>query len=242
PRERRPPHARRRDARARRAGPSGFVWQRGRMGVHIRWCARHAWRLVPRPSRRVVERRACRAGRLVERTRPAVAAEPLVAVRRSLRGIPHRKEHRMSAPVTRRTFVQTTTAAAAALAFPFGVRASGSDVIRVGVIGCGGRGTGAARDCMRGSDGVAIVAMGDLMPDRLAQSRESLAQAVADSPALAPKFSVTDDRCFTGFDAYQKVIDSGVDMVILATPPGFRPAHLAPAVKAGKHVFPGKPV
>ena len=148
----------------------------------------------------------------------------------------------MSAPVTRRTFVQTTTAAAAALAFPFGVRASGSDVIRVGVIGCGGRGTGAARDCMRGSDGVAIVAMGDLMPDRLAQSRESLAQAVADSPALAPKFSVTDDRCFTGFDAYQKVIDSGVDMVILATPPGFRPAHLAAAVKAGKHVFTEKPV
>ena len=144
--------------------------------------------------------------------------------------------------VDRRTFMQTTAAATAAAAFPFGVRLHGSDVIRVGVIGCGGRGTGATRDCMRGSDGVEIVAMGDLMADRLAQSRATLAKAVAESPALAPKFKVTDEKCFTGFDAYQKVLDSGVDLVILATPPGFRPAHLAAAVAAGKHIFTEKPV
>jgi myo-inositol 2-dehydrogenase / D-chiro-inositol 1-dehydrogenase len=143
---------------------------------------------------------------------------------------------------TRRTFIQTSAAATAAMAFPFGVRLHGSDVIRVGVIGCGGRGTGAARDCMRGSDGVEIVAMGDLMADRLAQSRAELAKAVAATPSLAPKFTVTDERCFTGFDAYQKVIDSGVDLVILASPPGFRPAHLEAAVAAGKHIFTEKPV
>ena len=148
----------------------------------------------------------------------------------------------MTLPVSRRTFVLTSSAAAAAMAFPFGTPLFGSDVIRVGVIGCGGRGTGAARDCMRGAEGVEIVAMGDLMPDRLAQSRETLAKAVAESPALAPKFKVTDDRSFTGFDAFEKVIASGVDLVILATPPGFRPAHLAAAVAAGKHVFTEKPV
>src|SRR5690606_39006206 len=136
----------------------------------------------------------------------------------------------------------TTTAAAAAMAFPFGARLAGSDVIRVGVIGCGGRGTGATRDCMRGSDGVQIVAMGDLMADRLAQSREPLAEVIAESPARASKFAVTDDRCFTGFDAYEKVLASGVDLVILATPPGFRPTHLAAAVAAGKHIFTEKPV
>jgi myo-inositol 2-dehydrogenase/D-chiro-inositol 1-dehydrogenase len=148
----------------------------------------------------------------------------------------------MTLPVSRRAFVRTTAAAAAAMAFPFGTRLHGSDVIRVGVIGCGGRGTGAARDCMRGADGVEIVAMGDLMADRLARSRETLAKAVSEAPALAPKFKVTDDRCFTGFDAYQKVIASGVDLVILASPPGFRPAHLEAAVAAGKHIFTEKPV
>jgi myo-inositol 2-dehydrogenase / D-chiro-inositol 1-dehydrogenase len=148
----------------------------------------------------------------------------------------------MTTGVSRRTFIETTAAATAALAFPYGVRLHGSDVIRVGVVGCGGRGTGAARDCMRAADGVEIVAMGDLMPDRLAQSRAELAKAVAGNAALAAKFRVTDERCFSGFDAYQKVIDSGVDLVILATPPGFRPAHLAAAVAAGKHIFTEKPV
>jgi myo-inositol 2-dehydrogenase / D-chiro-inositol 1-dehydrogenase len=144
--------------------------------------------------------------------------------------------------IDRRTFIQTTAAATAAMAFPYGVRLHGSDVIRVGVIGCGGRGTGAARDCMRGTEGVEIVAMGDLMPDRLAQSRAELTKAVAGNAALAAKFKVTDDKAFSGFDAYQKVIDSGVDLVILASPPGFRPTHLAAAVTAGKHIFTEKPV
>lgn len=144
--------------------------------------------------------------------------------------------------VSRRTFIETTAAATAALAFPYGTRLHGSDVIRVGVVGCGGRGTGAARDCMRGAEGVEIVAMGDLMADRLAQSRAELLKAVGGNAALAAKFKVTDDRAFTGFDAYEKVLASGIDLVILATPPGFRPAHLAAAVAAGKHIFTEKPV
>jgi myo-inositol 2-dehydrogenase/D-chiro-inositol 1-dehydrogenase len=145
-------------------------------------------------------------------------------------------------PVSRRTFVQTTAAAAAAIALPGGVRAAGSDVIRVGVVGCGGRGTGAASDCMRGAEGVEIVALGDLVPDRLKQCREQLAKRISQEPTLAAKYKVTDDRCFTGFDAYQRVIASDIDYVILATPPAFRPTHLAAAVAAGKHIFTEKPV
>ena len=148
-------------------------------------------------------------------------------------------------PVSRRTFLNTTAAAAAAMAWPgsaHGFHIWGSDVIRVGVIGCGGRGTGAAGDCLRGAEGVELVALGDLAPDRLSECRAQLAKLGASNAGIAAKMKVTDDRCFTGFDAYQKVINSGVDLVILASPPGYRPTHLAAAVEAGKHVFSEKPV
>jgi predicted dehydrogenase len=148
----------------------------------------------------------------------------------------------MTDTVTRRTFVQTTAAATAARVFPGGAYVAGSDVIRVGLVGCGGRGTGAARDCLRSSDGVELVALGDLTSDRLAQCRTQLEKAGAEDPAFAAKYRVTDDRCFTGFDAYQKVLASDVHLVILATPPGFRPVHLAAAVAADKHIFAEKPV
>ncbi|HSC27282.1 MAG TPA: Gfo/Idh/MocA family oxidoreductase [Vicinamibacterales bacterium] len=144
--------------------------------------------------------------------------------------------------VSRRTFIQTTAAATAAMVFPSGVRLAGSDVIRVGVVGCGGRGTGAARDCLRSSDGVELVALGDLTADRLAQCRTALAEAAAKDAAFGEKLKVTEDRCFVGFDAYEKVLASDIHLVILATPPGFRPAHLAAAVEAGKHIFAEKPV
>ena len=143
---------------------------------------------------------------------------------------------------TRRTFMTTTAAAAAALAWSGGVRAFGSDVIRLGLIGAGGRGTGAVSDCLRGTEGVELVAMGDLAPDRLAQSREQIAKLAASTPALASRIKITDGTCFTGFDSYRKVLDAGVDLVILATPPGYRPMHLAAAVDAGKHIFAEKPV
>lgn len=144
--------------------------------------------------------------------------------------------------ISRRAFVQSTAAAAAAFAFPSGVFAVGADTMRVGLIGCGGRGTGAARDCLLGSEGVELVAMGDLVPDRLEQSRAELAKAAAADSALAAKLKITPERCFTGFDAFQKVLSAGIDLVILATPPGFRPKHLEAAVAAGKHIFAEKPV
>ena len=112
---------------------------------------------------------------------------------------------------------------------------SGSDEIRVGLIGCGGRGSGAADNCVKAADGVKIVAMGDLFRDRLESSRSHLM-------GLGDRFDVPDERSFVGFDAYQKVLECDVDLVILATPPGFRPLHFDAAIEAGKHVFMEKPV
>ena len=142
--------------------------------------------------------------------------------------------------VSRRSFIQTTAAASAAVMFS-GAHIAGSDVIRVGLVGCGGRGTGAARDCLRGAEGVELVALGDLFPEAVTKCRAELAKAV-EGLGLAASYKVTDERCFSGFDAYQKVLASGIDLVILATPPAFRPIHLAAAVDAGKHIFAEKPV
>lgn len=139
---------------------------------------------------------------------------------------------------TRRNFLRTGAAAASVLsatAIP-AVHAAGSDVIKVGLVGCGGRGTGAAENCAESSTGVKIHAMGDLFADHLNSCRGRLGKALGD------KFDVTDDRAFTGFDAYKKVVDSGVDMVILATPPGFRPMMIEYVIEKGKHLFTEKPV
>lgn len=151
-------------------------------------------------------------------------------------------KHELSHGVSRRGFMRMTALATAGLALPDLAHASGSDVIRVGLVGCGGRGTGAARDCLRAGDGVELVALGDLVPDRLAQCREQLNDIGTEDAVFAAKLKVTDERCFTGFDAYSQVMASGIDLVLLATPPGFRPAHIAAAVAAGLHVFAEKPV
>ena len=140
--------------------------------------------------------------------------------------------------VSRRDFIKTSAAVslAALTSGRSSVFAAGSDKIRVGLIGCGGRGTDAAMDCIESSSGVEIVAMGDVFKNRLDGSLAELSRKVDD------KVSVSEDTSFVGFDAYQKVIDSDVDMVILATPPQFRPEHLRAAIEAGKHVFMEKPV
>jgi predicted dehydrogenase len=141
---------------------------------------------------------------------------------------------------TRRDFLKTATTAAIATAvsdsFATAAPAAGSDAIRIGVIGCGGRGSGAVDDAIASSPGVSLVAMADLFPDRLNEARTRLKQKFGAS------IDVPDDRAFTGLDGYRKVLESDVNYVILATPPGFRPAHLAAAVAAGKHVFTEKPV
>ena len=148
---------------------------------------------------------------------------------------------------SRRSFVKTTTLATAGLMVPRTLtamsRGQSAETIRVGVIGCGGRGTGAARDCLKaGGEGVVLVAMGDLFPDRLERARAGLARVASEDPLVARQFQVTPETMFSGFDAYQKVLATDIDLVILATPPGFRPAHLAAAIAAGKHVFTEKPV
>ena len=145
--------------------------------------------------------------------------------------------------LSRGDFVKTSAASAAVLGVASlssvrGVFAAGSDEIKVGLIGCGGRGTGAAGDAIRSAPGIKIVSLGDAFGDRL----ESCLERLKGNDELKANVDVAANRCFTGFDNYKGVIESGVDMVILATPPGFRPAHFKAAVEAGKHVFMEKPV
>ncbi len=111
-----------------------------------------------------------------------------------------------------------------------------ADTLRVGLIGCGGRGSGAASQALHADKNVVLIAMGDAFEDPLQRSLSSLQKEHAD------KVKVTPEKCFVGLDAYQKVIDSGVDVVLLASPPGFRPVHLKAAVDAGKHIFCEKPM
>jgi predicted dehydrogenase len=125
-----------------------------------------------------------------------------------------------------------------ALAAPAGrLFAAGSDRIRVGLIGCGGRGTYDTTNCLNAAEGVELVAMGDLFKDRVDNSLRTLKERLSD------KVKVTEGRCFAGWDAYKKVVACDeVDMVILTEPPHFRPEHLKAAIEAGKHVFMEKPV
>jgi myo-inositol 2-dehydrogenase/D-chiro-inositol 1-dehydrogenase len=139
--------------------------------------------------------------------------------------------------LSRRGFVNTAAAAGfSTLAISKAAHAAGSDVIKFGLVGCGGRGTGAASQIMNSEHPTQLVAMADAFIDKVEGSKDRLAKQYKD------KVKVNKDTMFAGFDAYQKVIDSGVDLVVLATPPGFRPFHLEAAVKAGKHVFMEKPV
>lgn len=149
---------------------------------------------------------------------------------------------------TRRQFLK---AGAAASLMPLlgsvtPVFAAGSDRIRIGLVGCGGRGIGAVRNCLAADPSVQLVALGDAFADRVEAALNEFTQGVAGNnpqpPLPAGQFAVTRDRCFTGFDAYQQVINSGIDLVLLVTPPHFRPRHLQAAFAAGVHVFAEKPV
>jgi myo-inositol 2-dehydrogenase / D-chiro-inositol 1-dehydrogenase len=132
----------------------------------------------------------------------------------------------------RRAFLKTAAGAVSATAFS--AYAAGSDTLRVGVIGCGGRGTGAAMEAMTADKGIRIVAMADIRLDRIQEKRTALKLKFPEQVA------VTDDNCFTGFDAYKQVIAAS-DVVIIANAAKFHPLHLKTAVEAGKHVFVEKP-
>ena len=112
--------------------------------------------------------------------------------------------------------------------------------LKIGVIGCGGRGTGAAVQALRADPDTVLWSMGDVFQDRLDSSMSNIARAMGEEGAA--RLQADESRRFTGFDSYQKVIDSGVDVVLLTSYPAFRPQHLRAAVDAGKHVFAEKPV
>ena len=129
---------------------------------------------------------------------------------------------------------------AASLAAPTILRAAArSDKLRLGLIGCGGRGTGAAAQALTADSNVELYAMGDVFQTQIANSQESLKKQFEKDPT---RINVPAARQFTGLDAYQKVLQSGVDVVLLCTPGGFRPFHLRAAIEAGKHVFCEKPM
>ena len=144
---------------------------------------------------------------------------------------------------TRRDFIKTSATLGAALAAPAIISgnllaAANSGTLRIGLVGCGGRGSGAAAQALKADNNILLTAMGDAFPEQLQKSLKDL----QGEKEIAEKIKVAPDHCFVGLDAYQQVIDSGVDVVLLATPPGFRPVHLKAAVEAGKHVFCEKPV
>ena len=141
--------------------------------------------------------------------------------------------------LSRREFIRTSaTLGAVTLASPASrMFAAGSDKIRIAVIGCGGRGTHDTTNCLNCAENVELVAMGDLFADRMERCRRRLTEEFGE------KVKVTNETCFTGWDAHNKVLAiDEVDLVILTEPPHFRPGHLRAAVKAGKHVFMEKPV
>lgn len=137
-------------------------------------------------------------------------------------------------PLSRRSFVKSSTVAVGAAVLanspmcrPLGARVA-SDTMRIGIVGCGARGLGALRDCLTGAPGVKIVALADLFQQQV--------------DSVKSRLKLHDVAMFSGFDAFEKIYSVDFDLVILAGPPGFRPAHFAAAVAAGRHVFIEKPV
>ncbi len=166
----------------------------------------------------------------------------------------------------RRSFLGKSLAAGAAASAltilrPELVRGAGSEKLRAGLVGCGGRGTGAAADLLSADPRVELVAMGDIFDDKLQASLAKLrdpkflaeaspknAAAFTGQPlaelveSIRKRVTVDPEHCFVGFDAYRKVIASELDVVLLCTPPGHRPAQFEAAVNGGKHIFTEKPI
>jgi myo-inositol 2-dehydrogenase / D-chiro-inositol 1-dehydrogenase len=153
----------------------------------------------------------------------------------------NRQSSKPAPDLDRRDFLKTSvvagSAAAAALSLAPAVHASANDVIRVGLVGCGGRGRGAAAQCVRGGRNVKLWAVGDTFRDRVNYALNEFRTRAN----IGDVMDVPESRQFVGLNAYQDVI-ANCDLVILATPPGFRPLHLQAAVNANKHIFTEKPV
>jgi len=144
--------------------------------------------------------------------------------------------------VTRRNFVKGSAAVAGGvmvggLPIHSSARVAGSETLKIALVGCGGRGTGAAVQALSVKQDVQLVAMADAFQDRLDTSYSNIVEKITD----AKRINVKDKNKFVGFDAYKNAIDLA-DVVILTTPPGFRPLHLEYAVKNNKHIFTEKPL
>ncbi len=168
--------------------------------------------------------------------------------------------------ISRRSLLRNVAAAGSAFTIvkPHLVRGAGKEKLRAGIVGCGGRGTQAVVDMLTGNENIELVAMADVFEDHLedslkklrdpkfvslhkgitverdGQAKEMSAEDLAAS--ITPRIKVEPDHHFVGFDAYQKLIHSDLDIVMLTTPPGYRPIHFEAAVEAGKHVFAEKPI
>ena len=148
--------------------------------------------------------------------------------------------HRPNSPRSRRDFLKLSTAAAAAavtssLSVARGAHAAGSGVIKIGLIGCGGRGSGAASNAMNAGTDIRLVAMADVFEDRLTGALGRLKRMKPEQVQVSP------DHCFIGFDAYQKLLQTDIDVVLIAASSHFHPAFLKAAVAANKQIFCEKP-
>lgn len=152
------------------------------------------------------------------------------------------EKNKSSHDFDRRKFIRTAAgASAAATAFAGAAKGAGVDPdkkLKVGFIGTGGRGTGAAAQALSADDNIELYAMADVFQEKIDKSLETLSK----NKSLEGKISVPSDRQYVGLDAYKRVLDSEVDVVLLTTTPGFRPLHLRAAVEAGKHIFAEKPM
>ncbi|MCC2673023.1 MAG: oxidoreductase domain protein, partial [Armatimonadetes bacterium] len=142
---------------------------------------------------------------------------------------------------SRREFLKTASvagSAAALLASGNYAFAGASEQIKIGLVGCGGRGSGAAADALQADPGVHLTAIGDVVKSQIERSVSNLKKL----EGMGTRVQVPEANQFVGLDAYQRVIESGVDVVLLCSPPGFRPQHIKAAVEAGKHIFAEKPM
>jgi predicted dehydrogenase len=150
-----------------------------------------------------------------------------------------KKQH--SDGMTRRDFAKLSAAAGFAILAGDALAAkSNSDTLKVGLLGCGGRGTGAAINMLEGKNNVVLVAMADLFEDRLKSSRGQIKNHK--DPEVVKRYAVKDDHCFVGFDAYKKILMTDIDILLDGTLPYSRPKHIEAAVNAKKHIFAEKPV
>jgi predicted dehydrogenase len=151
------------------------------------------------------------------------------------------RQHDTTAQTSRREFLARSTAlagtaVAGSLSIARGAHAAGSDSLKIGLIGCGGRGSGAVASALTVNPAAKLTAMADAFGDRMLSARNAI------KSKMGGQVAVDDDHCFDGFDGYLRLLDSGVDVAIMAEPPHFRPMHIAACVDAGVHLFAEKPM